>query len=121
MGVSGFKGGQEIESVMDRAIKDAIENPPQPQQQGDESGKLALEQAKTQGKIQINQQKFSQDMMKQADKARKEMEKMLNQFQMELQKIAAETRADAIGEIVQADQNIREKRAFDKSERRDLQ
>ena len=110
-GISGFKGGQEIESVMDRAIKDAIENPPQQKQQGDESGKLALEQAKTQGKLEINQQKFSQDMMKQADKARKEMEKMLNQFQMELQKIAAETRADAIGEIVQADQNIREKRA----------
>ena len=39
---------------------------------------------------------------------------MLNQFQVELQKIAAETRADAIGEIVQADQNIREKKATER-------
>lgn len=113
-GLSGFKGGKEIEGVIDKAIKDAQENPPQTGDQGQDQGKIALEQAKTQGKLQINQQKFSQDMMKQADKARKEMEKMLNQFQMELQKIAAETRADAIGEIVQADQNIREKKATER-------
>lgn len=111
-GLSGFKGGQEIEGVLDRAIKDAQENPPPTEGEGDDTGgKLALENAKTQGKLQINQQKFQQDMTKQADKARKEMEKMMTQFRQELQRIYAETQSDAVKEVVQADQNIREKKA----------
>ena len=114
-GLSGFKGGQEIEGVLDQAIQDAIDNPPQQEGEGDDTGgKLALENAKTQGKLQINQQKFQQDMAKQADKAQKEMEKMLTQFRQELQRIYAETQSDAIKEVVQADQNIREKKATEK-------
>ncbi len=106
-GLAGFKGSEEIESVLDQAIKQLLENPPQ--QQGDDAGNAEV--AKSRAKMAENQQKFQQDMMKQADKARKELEKLVTEFRLKMAEIQAGAEADAYGEVVQADQAIREERA----------
>jgi len=104
-GLAGFKGGQEIESVIDAAIQQFAQGGQQGQ------GQQNPEQQKSQAKMAENQQKFQQDMAKQADKAEKEMQKLILQFRTKLKEIEANTQADVIKEVVQADENIREKRA----------
>lgn len=105
-GLAGFKGSEEIESVLDKAIEDLLKAPPQ----GEEDGEPDKEMQKMQAKMAENEQKFNQDMMKQADKAQKELEKIMAQFRAKVAEIKAETQSNAIGEIIQADQAIREER-----------
>jgi len=105
-GLAGYKGGQEVESVIDAAIQQFAQGGQQGQQ-----GKQNPELQKSQAKMAENQQKFQQDMAKQADKAEKEMQKLILQFRTKLKEIEANTQADVIKEVVQADENIREKRA----------
>lgn len=107
-GLAGFKGSEEIETVLDKAITQLQQNPPQ-QDQGD--GAASAEIAKSQAKMRENEQKFRQDMMKQADKAQKELEKLVTEFRLKVAEIQAGAEADAFGEVVQADQAIREERA----------
>ena len=113
-GLAGFKGGQEIEAVIDQAIQKMQEQPKQ-QQQDPEQGKAQAEVAKIQAghqaKMAENQQKFQQDMMKQAQKARDDMNKMLAQFRTELAELRANLQADIIREQVQANEGIRQDEA----------
>ena len=106
-GLAGFKGSEEIESVIDQAIKQLNEKPPQ---QDKDDGSSA-EVAKTKAKMAENQQKHQQDMMKQADKAQKELQKLVTEFKLRMAEIQAEAQAGAFGEVVQADQAIREEKA----------
>lgn len=106
-GLAGFKGGQEVESVIDQAIQGYLQSQQQRQQQEKENP----EAAKTRGDIAKTQAKFRADMIKQADKHQKELQKLAAQTQADLVKTRADTQADVIKEVVQANQNIREKRA----------
>ena len=123
-GLAGFKGGQEIEAVIDQAIQKMREQPRQQKQDGDQ-GKAAAEVAKIQAghqaKMTENQQKFQQDMMKQAQKARDDMNKMLAQFRTDMAELKASLRADIIREIAQADQGIRQDRAKQEGQEKRMQ
>ena len=107
-GLAGFKGGQEIESVVDMAIQQVVQA--QQQQQGQDEGP-SEEEMKTQGDLQKTQAKLMADLRKQQDKHIKEMEKLSAQLQADLAKTRADTQATIIKEVVQADQNIREQKA----------
>lgn len=120
-GLAGFKGGQEIESVLDKAIEDMQKQPPQ-QKQDEGAGKAQAEVAKiragSQAKMAENQQKFMQDMQKQAQKASDDMKKMLAQWQTDMAELKASLQADIIRERVQADEGIRQERAKPKPQPR---
>jgi hypothetical protein len=95
-GLAGFKGGQQIEGVIDRAIKDISEqakNPPQEQPNP---------------KIQEIQAKAQAEQQKQMQKSQDEMMKMLNQHKAKLMEVAAENKADLSVEQAQAFYNILE-------------
>lgn len=115
-GLSGFKGGQEIEGILDKAISDMQKRPP-PQKDGEESegdkaqAEVAKIQASHQAKTAENEQKFQQDMAKQAQKTRDDMQKLMAQFQTDMQEVMANLKADIIREVTQADQGIRQERA----------
>ena len=107
-GLAGFKGGQEIETVLDQAIQQATQALQQ-QQQGQQ--KPDPEVQKAQLKMQADQKKAQADLMKEMTKAANEMKKISAQLQANLIEKKAEVMATAAKEIVQANQNIREKRA----------
>lgn len=120
-GLAGFKGGQEIEAVIDQAIQKMQEKPPQQEQdpeQGKAQAEIAKVQAASQAKMQENQQKFMQDMQKQAQKASDDMKKMIAQWQTDMAELKASLQADIIREITQADQGIRQERAKPKPQPR---
>ncbi len=106
-GLAGFKGGQEIESVLDQAIQGYLQSQQARQQQQKENP----EAQKAQADIQKTQAKLRADLIKQGDKYRKELQKLAATTQADLVKIKADTQSDVIKEVVQANQNIREKRA----------
>ena len=106
-GLAGFKGGQEIESVLDQAIQGYLQSQQARKQQQQENPEMA----KARGDIQKTQAKLRADLIKQGDKHRKEMQKLAATTQADLVKIKADTQSDVIKEVVQANQNIREKRA----------
>ncbi len=106
-GLAGFKGGQEIESVLDQAIQGYLQSQQARQQQQQENPEMA----KARGDIQKTQAKLRADLIKQGDKHRKELQKLAATTQADLEKIKADTQSDVIKEVVQANQNIREKRA----------
>lgn len=106
-GLAGFKGGQEIESVVDKFVQQATQALEQRQQQQEQNE----EQQKAQADMQKTQMKLSADLKKQQDKHVKEMQKLSAQLQADLAKTRADTQATIIKEVVQADQNIREQKA----------
>jgi len=106
-GLAGFKGGQEVESVIDQAIQGYLQSQQQRQQQQQENS----EAAKTKGDIAKTQAKLRADLIKQGDRHQKDLQKLAAQTQADLVKTRADTQADVIKEVVQANQNIREKRA----------
>ncbi len=106
-GLAGFKGGQNIESVVDAFIRQTDQALKQQQQ----NPKPSEEQMKVRGDLQKTQAKLFADLKKQADKHVKELQKLAAQTRADLVKTQADTQAVVIKEVVQADQNIREKRA----------
>ena len=93
-GLAGFKGAQEIEGVMDKAIeasmqaeKDKSENPqPDPE--------MAKEQAKVQGEMQKIQAKGQMDMQVRDHDKQADMETAQHQNQLDQQKITIETQSN---------------------------
>jgi len=95
-GLAGFKGGQQMEGMLDRAIDAVVEkakNPPPPVPNP---------------KVQEIQLKHQTEMEKQAKKSNDEMMKMFNQHKIKLKEILAESGADAQAEAIQAYYNILE-------------
>ena len=107
-GLAGFKGGQEIESVVDRFVQQATQSLQERQNQQQEPSE---EEQKAQADMQKTQAKLFADLKKQQDKHVKEMEKLTAQLQADLAKVRADTQATIVKEVVQADQNIREQKA----------
>ena len=106
-GLAGFKGGQEIESVVDRFVQRAVQSLQKRQGQQEPSE----EDQKARADMQKTQVKLMADLKKQQDKHVKEMQKLTAQLQADLETIRADTRATIVKEVVQADQNIREQKA----------
>ena len=101
-GMAGFKGSQQIEGVLDKAISQLQKSLSQPDQGQKENPE--------QQKAQMAQQKAQADMMKQQQKAVQELQKMNTQLQIDLVRIKAELGADVQREKAQAYFNIMEKK-----------
>jgi hypothetical protein len=85
--MSGFKGSQEIEGVLDKAIEQAIQNLQQQQEQPDPQAEA--DQAKLQGELQKIQAKLDADLqLRQAD-AQADMETVRAQNQAKMGEIMA--------------------------------
>lgn len=104
-GLAGFKGSQQIEGVMDRAVKEATEaakNPPQPkpdpamvkaqaeigvmqEELKADSARLQAEMAAKQQEMTAEVQKAQQELMVDAATARQEMEQDRVKFNQELE------------------------------------
>lgn len=113
-GLAGFKGSQEIEGVMDRAIKmytDLAKQPEQPkpdpamekvkmemqlsqqehqQKMQQEQGRMANEQAEFQQKMQAEQQKINLEMQQDKQRFELELEQMRLKFQFEMKQLLAD-------------------------------
>ena len=90
-GLAGFKGSQEIEGVMDKAIEASVQAQKQAEENPQPDPAEAAEQAKVQGEMQKIQAKGQSDMqVRDHDKAA-DMETAQMQNQLDIQKITTET------------------------------
>ena len=99
-GLAGFKGSQELEGVVDRAIKLATEKLSQPGGGNKEA----------EGKIAEIQAKHKAEMEQEQVKHQNKMDEMMLDVQTSLEEISAESDADALREKVQAMYGILEAR-----------
>lgn len=84
-GLAGFKGSNEIEGVLDQAISQLQQNPPQKGKGEDQ--KAQMEMQKHQMKMQQESDKHQMQMQKMMTDFQMDMKKMLMEFQMEYQKL----------------------------------
>jgi hypothetical protein len=96
-GLSGFKGSQQIEGVLDKAISDSakkLQEPPQPPPPDPklEAVKLQAEikQQEAQQKAQQDQVAFQQEMAQQQQKFQLEMQQMQQEFALKMRQLLAE-------------------------------
>ena len=106
IGMSGFRGSRQIETVMDKAIEAASQQQQQPQEQGPDP-----EQVKAQAKMQEVQMKGQQKMAEIERKAQADMQRIQAETQARMQELQAEQQADASREATQAHFNIQEEAA----------
>lgn len=115
--VAGFKGAQQIEGVVDKAIKQMVEaqqkadqQPPQPtpeeqkmqleqqklqaQQQADQA-KAQLDAQVKQQQAQQDQMRFQQEMRQDQQRHMQEMQQSQQEFQLKMQQLMMEGRAKA--------------------------
>ena len=102
-GLAGFKGSNEIEGVLDQAISQLQQNPPQKPKDGEE--KLQMEREKHQQKMQQESEKHQMQMQKMMTDFQMDMKRMLMDFQMEYQKLTQKAWFDQ----EDSDRRIREK------------
>lgn len=125
-GLAGFKGSQEIEGVIDRAIEQATKAAQQPepdpaaQQQQIEQAKAQIELAKIQAKAQADAQTRKLDMEADIQTAMVTHQAKLKEIEAEMMASIAETKAkmeaDALNEQAQAYWNIQQARATAEAE-----
>jgi hypothetical protein len=129
--LSGFKGSQEIEGVIDRAIHASMEaeqqragQPPEPteaqlrmqelQMQG--QMEMAKEQAKSQAAMQQREHDMQADIQTTQHEHQLKMQEMFAAMQTSLAQIEAKMRADIATEQVESEANIRQVQAASASE-----
>jgi hypothetical protein len=105
-GMTGFKGSNSIEGVLDQAIAEARKSLEQPQ--GEEQDP---EVQKQQMEMQREQMKLQAEMQKIHAKANADMQKLYQQTQADLAKLQAKTQGALLEEEAQAHYGIIEKRA----------
>lgn len=96
-GLSGFKGSNQIEGVLDRAISQAQESgkkppPPPPPDPKVEAAKIQaqIRQQEAQQRAQQDQVQFQQDMAQQQQKFQLEMQQMQQEFALKMKQLIAE-------------------------------
>jgi hypothetical protein len=99
-GLSGFKGSQQIEGVLDKAIADtqkALMQPPQPPPPDPkvEAAKMKAQTdaAAAQQKAQQDQVAFQQEMVQSQQKFQQEMQQMQQEFTLRMTQLQAELQA----------------------------
>ena len=104
-GMAGFKGSDYLEGIMDKAIDDALKNPPKDEKEGQAAEQAQLIQMQIQGEMQKIQAKSQADMQSIQAKSQAELQKInmdsqanIAEFQAkgqaDLQKITADLQAD---------------------------
>lgn len=130
--LSGFKGAQEIEGVMDKAIKASLdaqkEAEANPQQEPSDAqmrmaeinakGQLELQKfkLKIQGDMQLREQDMQADMATTQREHEIKMAEIMGQLEAKLSEINAKMRADITTEQVQTEANILQNEAANKGE-----
>ena len=109
-GLAGFKGAQQIEGVVDRAIDGIKKQMEQPQQEepSPEQLKMQAEQQKHQNKMQELQAKSAAEMEKFMATLKADMQKMMVDSANNLRETLAQSQAKMAEEAVQAHFNILE-------------
>lgn len=124
-GLAGFKGSQEIEGVIDRALDEASKPQPQQQQPDPQQIKAQAELQKLQLQGQMQQEKHQFEMQKLALQQKADMQEIMATLQAKLREIEAEADANMRAEQAQAAFNIAElrmKETFDeKAFQRDME
>lgn len=87
-GLAGFKGAQEIQGVLDQAVKAATIQAQQPPEPPPPDPKIAAIQAETQAKIQILQEQAKSDAQNQQAKQAMELERAQADHQAYLAKVS---------------------------------
>jgi len=105
-GLAGFKGSQEIEGVLDRAVNQAVQAQAQKAQQPPEP---SPEEKKQQGEMQKMQMQFQQDMQKQQTQFQQAMQEIAAKQKADMTKIFAKLQADIQKEAAQARFNMMER------------
>jgi hypothetical protein len=109
-GLAGFKGAQEIEGVMDKAIEASVEAEKEKQENPQPDPEAAKEQAKLQGEMQKIDAKGQMDMQvrdhdKQADMETAQMQTQLDTSKIDFEKNAAIEEIQMKGQVdVQAEE-----------------
>jgi len=103
-GMAGFRGSNEIEGVLDKAIEAALKQPAG----GQDDGEAAAEQAKQQGEIAKEKVKIQGELTKIREKVRGDLEIIQAKFQAKMMEILAKSNADESKEAIQAQYNALE-------------
>ena len=123
-GLAGFKGSQNIEGVLDRAVDSAIQAqeakknqppPPDPKVEADKAKAQAdaqQQQQKMQGEMAKQQQSFQMQQQQQQTSFQMEMQKLASKHEADMQKIYAKLQADIEKEAAQARYSVAEKMAM---------
>jgi hypothetical protein len=94
-GLSGFKGSQQIEGVLDQAVDAAKQNIANKSQRPPEvDPKIQAEQAKSQADAQAQTQRIQGEMAKQQQMFQQDMQLQQSQFQQKMQEISAKQQGD---------------------------
>lgn len=93
-GLSGFKGSNQIEGVMDRAIQQAQREAQKPKPPDPEQVKMQMEQQRTQAEFQMEQQKVKMEMALQQMQMQIEQQEARLKMMLDQQKHAQEMRQD---------------------------
>jgi len=122
-GLAGFKGSQEIEGVMDQAIKAATEAAQQPKEdeaqkaeQAKQQAELAKIQAKAQADMQLRQQDMQADIQTARAAHQAKMAEIAASSQAKLQEIQSKMRADLQVEQAETEANIAQNQATAQNE-----
>lgn len=100
-GMSGFKGSNEIEGTLDRAL-DVLKQPKPPEEgNNDEAIKLQAQREQNQHDMQMAQFKAQQEMQAEQLKFNNEMKLLMQGLQTEIAKIRAEGEHDVATETAQ--------------------
>lgn len=108
--VAGFKGSQEVEGVLDRAIEEMQEAAKQPQEEGPSEQELDMQASAQEHEqdMELEQTKHQQELEKITTKARADIEELRREFENQIKVIRAELAAAIEGEDAQADAAIRQ-------------
>lgn len=87
-GLAGFKGSNEIEGVIDKAVDQLTKNPPKPPKEDD--GKAKAEIQKMQMEMQMEQQKLQAEMQMAKEKHQADMQLAMLKYQLEERKMEME-------------------------------
>lgn len=87
-GLAGFKGSNEIEGVIDKAVDELTKNPPKPPKEDD--GKAQAEIQKMQMEMQMEQQKLQAEMQMAKEKHQADMQLAMLKYQLEERKMEME-------------------------------
>jgi hypothetical protein len=116
-GLAGFKGSQNIEGVLDRAVDSAMQAqeakknqppPPDPKVEADKA-KAEAQQQKMQGEMAKQQQGFAMQMQQQQSAFQLKMQELSAKHASDMKKIYAKLQADIAKEAAQARYSVAEK------------
>lgn len=121
--LSGFKGAQEIEGVLDKAIAQAMQQQQQGGNEGPSEAEVAMQaeaqklsgemqkiNAKSQADMQLRMQDMQADIQTSQQQHQQKMAEIFANMQSKLAEIEAKMQADIVTEQVQAEANMQQTR-----------